>query len=305
MSPQVRNLGGVGTKTSYPIQHFHRLGTVRSAALVAASTAGAALLANAAAAIWSRRRPAANAVDTPAGGETPPSTRSVPLAAIAATAAAAVAIAWLRRPAGGRRRPLPFAVVDTETTGLDDALDRVLELAVVHADGRGAITDTFTWRTRPEDGRHGAEHVHHISRAELATAPPFSAVAHELSDALRGRVLVAHNAPFDTRFLASEYRRAGQSIPEALRRPLCTLELASRLGMAPLRLSEVARALGSPQPLEAHRATDDAVATAQLLSPLLDRAGIVHPRELPLVDGSVRRPAPVRRSRPHGGRSAT
>ena len=229
---------------------------------------------------------------------------SVPITAATAAAAGALTIAWLRRPAGGRRPALRFAVVDTETTGLNDAFDRVLELAVVHADGLGAVTDTFTWRTRPEDGRHGAEHVHHISRTDLATAPPFSAVAHELTEALRDRTLVAHNAPFDTRFLASEYRRAGRSIPAALARPLCTLNLAARLDMAPLRLSEVARALGSPQPNTAHRATDDAVATAQLLAPLLDRAGIAQADELPLVDGTVRRSASRHRARKNGRRPA-
>lgn len=213
--------------------------------------------------------------------------------------AGAATIVWLRRPAGGKRRPLSFAVVDTETTGLDVALDRVIEVAVVHADGLGRLTDTFTWRTRPEDGRHGAEHIHHISEADLADAPVFGEVADQVSQALRGRTLVAHNAPFDTRFLSREYARAGQAAPGALVRPMCTLELARKLGMAPLRLSEVARALGTPQPATAHRATDDAIATAQLLTPLLDRAGIAHANELPLVDGTRPHPKP---RRPQPGR---
>ena len=54
--------------------------------------------------------------------------------------------------------------------------------------------------------------------------------------------------------------------------------------MAPLRLAEVARALKSPLPATAHRATDDAVATAKLLRPLLNRAGVASARELPLID---------------------
>lgn len=302
--------------TSYPIRRHHRLGPARSAAVVAASTTIAALLTNAAAKRWPRgttppaAKPAANGSADPSGAAgaqgVPPKNLAkrflggascAPAAGtISALVAAAATIAWLRRPAGGKRHPLPFAVVDTETTGLDDAIDRVIELAVVYADGVGNVSDTFTWRTRPEDGRHGAEHVHHISEADLAAAPTFPAIAGDLAEKLRGRTLVAHNAPFDTRFLAGEYRRAGQRVPTALLRPLCTLELASRLGMAPLRLSEVARALGSPQPATAHRATDDAVATAQLLAPLLDRAGIARGDELPLVDGSVPRSWSQRRS---------
>lgn len=214
---------------------------------------------------------------------------------ISGLSATAATVVWLRRPAGGKRRPLLLAVVDTETTGLDDAIERVIEVAVVHADGLGRLSDTFSWRVRPDDGRHGAEHVHHISQADLADEPTFGEVAESISHSLRGRTLVAHNAPFDTRFLASEYRRAGLAMPSALLRPLCTVDLASRLGMSPLRLSEVARALGTPQPATAHRAIDDAVATAQLLKPLLTRAGIASADELPLVDGTKPRPAPTRR----------
>lgn len=95
---------------------------------------------------------------------------------------------------GGKRLPLPFAVVDTETTGLDATVDRVIEIAVVHADGLGSLTNTFTWRIRPDDGRHGAEHVHHISEADLVDAPTFGEILDEVTGALRGRTLVAHNA---------------------------------------------------------------------------------------------------------------
>ncbi|MCB1028561.1 MAG: 3'-5' exonuclease [Microthrixaceae bacterium] len=318
-------MGASTVNLNYPIRHHHRLGVLRSTALVAAAGSVAALTATLAARRWSRRaaHPRRAQVsnrsieqhDDTGTEDVPPRNRTTPwpsgrpsgstsgfLAAVAAVAAATGAVVWLRRPAGGGRAPIGFAVVDTETTGLDQALDRVIEVAVVHADGLGNLTDTFSWRTRPDDGRHGAEHVHHISQADLASAPTFAQVTDRLNRALDGRTLVAHNAPFDTRFLAAEYRRAGRPVHPALLRPLCTVELASRLGMAPLRLSAVARALGSPQPATAHRATDDAVATAQLLTPLLNRAGIARAGELPLVDGTRPRDAPQRRRPPgrHG-----
>ncbi|CCM65074.1 MAG TPA: 3'-5' exonuclease [Candidatus Microthrix parvicella] len=210
--------------------------------------------------------------------------RTTLVATVTAGLVAGATIVWLRRPAGGKRLPLPFAVVDTETTGLDATVDRVIEIAVVHADGLGSLTNTFTWRIRPDDGRHGAEHVHHISEADLVDAPTFGEILDEVTGALRGRTLVAHNAPFDIRFLTREYERAGRPAPATLAGPLCTLDLARRLGMAPLRLAEVARALKSPLPATAHRATDDAVATAKLLRPLLNRAGVASARELPLID---------------------
>ncbi len=307
----------VGNVQNYPIRHHHRLGPTRSTALVVGAAATAALIASATSAATRRRtgRATHQANEAPAArdvaetqsagvGRVPlsgiakrPRSGALPTPAAWATGlvAAVATVAWLRRPAGGKRRPLSFAVVDTETTGLDDAVERVIEVAVVHADGLGRLTDSFNWRVRPDDGRHGAEHVHHISEADLADAPSFGQVADRLAAALRGRTLVAHNAPFDTRFLLREYRRAGNTPPGALARPLCTLELASCLGMSPLRLSEVARSLGTPQPATAHRALDDAVATAQLLTPLLNRAGIARANELPLVDGTKPRPARPRR----------
>ncbi len=295
----------MGQRPSYPIRHHHRLGPLRSSLLVVATSAAGALTGLGMTGWYRRRAAAKHPPRNPAqhflGGVFASPTPST----VSGLAAAALTIAWLRRPAGGKRPPLPFAVIDTETTGLDDALDRVIELAVVYADGLGLVGDAFTWRTRPEDGRHGAEHIHHISETELAGAPTFSEIAGELATTLRGRTLVAHNAPFDTRFLAAEYRRAGRRVPTALLRPLCTLDLASHLGMAPLRLSEVARALGSPLPTTAHRATDDAEATAQLLTPLLDRAGIAHFGEVPLVDGTLPRSTERRRLSRRNRRAAS
>jgi DNA polymerase III epsilon subunit-like protein len=300
---------------SYPIRNHHRQGPLKSTLLLVGTTTATAAIASAATRRW-QPRASDPAADRSIGGEAPESLvggeARVPLrnlaerflcgacaspiaSMISGLFAAAATVAWLRRPAGGKRRPLLLAVVDTETTGLDAAIERVIEVAVVHADGLGRLTDRFSWRVRPDDGRHGAEHVHHISQADLADEPTFGEVAESIADALRGRVVVAHNAPFDTRFLLSEYDRSGRAAPAALLRPLCTVDLASRLGMSPLRLSEVARALGTPQPATAHRALDDAVATAQLLKPLLNRAGIATVEELPLVDGAKRRPAPRRR----------
>ncbi|MEZ5382730.1 MAG: 3'-5' exonuclease [Microthrixaceae bacterium] len=280
---------------TFPIRRHHRLGPLRSAAVVVIAAASAAGLAVAA---LRRRRPRQHPADEAERTQAPPTgagdrQRDALAATTSALGATWAAVAWLRRPAAGRRHPAPFAVVDTETTGLDTALDRVIEVAVVHADGVGDCGPTFTWRIRPGDGRHGAEHIHHISQADLADAPRFSEVAEAIAEALEGRTLVAHNARFDTGFLAREFARAGRRLPQALARPLCTLDLAARLGMAPLRLAEVARAVGSPPPATAHRAADDAVATARLLGPLLNRAGIARAEEIPLVEGLATIAAPV------------
>ncbi|WP_297006582.1 exonuclease domain-containing protein, partial [uncultured Corynebacterium sp.] len=48
-----------------------------------------------------------------------------------------------------QNQALPFAVVDVETTGFTNR-DRVLEVAVVHADADGTVTGTWSTLVNPE-----------------------------------------------------------------------------------------------------------------------------------------------------------
>ncbi len=59
----------------------------------------------------------------------------------------------------------------------------------------------------------GASWPHDITARDLLHAPDFEGIAHELRDLLAGRVFVAHNVSFDSRFLLAEYSRMGASIP--------------------------------------------------------------------------------------------
>lgn len=186
---------------------------------------------------------------------------------------------WLAQVDGGGREPMRFAVVDVETTGLDAADDRVIEISVVHADGLRTVGEPQSWLVRPDDGSFGGEAIHHISEAQLTSAPVFADVANELAQALDGRVFVAHNAAFDWAFLTAEFARLdGVDSPESS--VLCTLRLAASAELSPLRLADVCEQLGVDGPANAHRASDDAEACARLLAPLLDRLGVRTQAEL-------------------------
>ena len=121
-----------------------------------------------------------------------------------------------------------FAIIDLETTGLfPGGGDRVIEVAVVHADENGTITGE--WDTLVNPVRHvGAEHVHRIRAVDLIDAPRFETIAPRLIDLMSGRVLVAHNASFDRRFLETELARARMPLPPAAP-VLCTMQLAREL----------------------------------------------------------------------------
>ena len=160
-----------------------------------------------------------------------------------------------------------FAVLDVETTGLEPQRERILELAIVHADERGR--ELGRWSTRIDPGVPvRATHIHGITDADVAGAPRFSDLAISIGTALQDLVLVAHNAEFDVEFLRAEFARAGLPMPRFS--TYCTLQ-GSTLYLPQLRrrtLAECCAALGVTHQ-RAHSALGDAAATAGLLERFL------------------------------------
>jgi DNA polymerase-3 subunit epsilon len=103
-------------------------------------------------------------------------------------------------------RPLsegPYLVFDTETTGLEPARDEIVQIAAVRVvNGRvvaGESIDTLVDPGRPIPAQ--ASRVHGVTDAEVAGAPSIATAGAQLHAMARDAVLVAHNAPFDLRFL--------------------------------------------------------------------------------------------------------
>ena len=156
-------------------------------------------------------------------------------------------------------------MVDVETTGLHPRGQRIVEVAVVHVSPDGEITGA--WETLLNARRDlGPQHIHGITAAEILRAPTFERMAGELAALLRGRVLVAHDLRFDAGFLAAEYLRSGYEVPCAVEHGLCTMGLARRyLPGSGRSLADCCAAFGITI-LDAHRASADASAAAQLLA---------------------------------------
>lgn len=158
-----------------------------------------------------------------------------------------------------------FAVIDLETTGLNPTLhDRVVELAIVHVDEYGNVGERFETLINP--GRDlGPQSIHGVRAADVLDAPVFADVMVDLVELVHGRVLVAHNASFDSRFLYSELERAGMPLWQ---RPdwLCTMQLARECIPGAGRSLQDCCAAYDIELVGAHRACVDAAATAQLLS---------------------------------------
>ncbi|MCP3802019.1 exonuclease domain-containing protein [Allokutzneria sp. A3M-2-11 16] len=69
----------------------------------------------------------------------------------------------------------------------------------------------------------GASWVHGLTSADVEGTPRFGEIAHPIAEQLEGTILVAHNLPFDVRFLEAEFERAGLSLPADT--GVCALEV--------------------------------------------------------------------------------
>lgn len=154
----------------------------------------------------------------------------------------------------------PWAIVDVETTGLNPGHDRVIEVSVVHLDQEEPklVFDTLVFPDRAVDLT-----VHGLTSRELEDAPRFFDIAALLLEAIAGRVMVAHNAEFDLRFLSLEFHhvQVGQFRPPYL----CTMALHRALEVEPAEKSLRRICSGLGVPLEAHTASGDALALGRLM----------------------------------------
>jgi DNA polymerase-3 subunit epsilon len=160
---------------------------------------------------------------------------------------------------------LPIVLIDTETTGKDASVDRVVEVGIAFARG-GQIVDRRNWLVNPGMPiPKEASDVHKITDDDVKDAPRFEAIASQVAESLAGAVPAAYNAAFDRAFLSNEFARAGLSMRKDVEW-LDPLVWARELqqGERSRALSEVAARLGVS--LEnAHRAADDAEAALRVL----------------------------------------
>ena len=163
-----------------------------------------------------------------------------------------------------------FMVVDTETNGLGGDACEVTEIGAVLVGG-GELHDRWDSLVRTNMPlRRGIQRFTGITQAMVDDAPAAEEVLPLLQSRLEGRVMVAHNAPFDRRVLRQAFARANLEWPDPP--VICTAAVART--MLPLqrerKLGALADALGIDVAL-AHRALADAETCARVLCALFPR----------------------------------
>ena len=136
-------------------------------------------------------------------------------------------------------------VLDTETTGLDPATHRIVEIGCIELINHMSSGETFQRYLNPErDMPSDAFDVHGLSNEFLSDKPLFADVADGFLDFIGDSPLVIHNAHFDIGFINAELARIGRSGLESAR-AIDTVELARRKQPgAPANLDALCRRFG-------------------------------------------------------------
>ncbi|MDY7101348.1 MAG: DEDD exonuclease domain-containing protein [Actinomycetota bacterium] len=185
-----------------------------------------------------------------------------------------------------------FCVLDLETTGGSPQTCGITEIGAVRYCG-GERLGTFATFVDPGMAVPPAiTMLTGITDAMVAPAPRVDSVLPSLLEFVGDAVIVGHNVRFDVSFLNAALASAGRG--RLTNRIVDTAALARRLLTGEVRdhrLSSLAQALRLPN-TPRHRALDDALATADLLHVLIERAsafgvmGLEDLIELPKLAGS-------------------
>ncbi|MBI2070822.1 MAG: 3'-5' exonuclease [Elusimicrobia bacterium] len=122
------------------------------------------------------------------------------------------------------KRPLVF--LDLEATGLDTAMDRIVEICLIRVTPDG-LDENFTSRINPGIPiPPESTAIHGISDADVRNAPFFKAVAPKVEQFLTDADLGGYNiARFDVPMLANELARAGLSLGAERRRIIDAMKI--------------------------------------------------------------------------------
>ncbi|MDO9416802.1 DNA polymerase III subunit epsilon [Pararhizobium sp.] len=156
-------------------------------------------------------------------------------------------------------------IFDTETTGLDNRSDRVIEIGGVELNNHFPTGRTFHAYINPGDKKVHADAlaVHGITDEFLKDKPAFADIAADVIAFFEGARWVAHNATFDMGFMNAEFQRIGLP-PIQQDQVLDTLSMARRKHpMGPNSLDALCRRYGIDN---GHRTKHGALLDAELLA---------------------------------------
>ena len=163
-----------------------------------------------------------------------------------------------------------FTAFDTETTGLEPKLNRVVEAGAIRFDSIG-VSARFNALINPMVPMPPeVTKINGITDAMLMKEPSAGEVIPDFMEFIGDTPIIAHNAPFDVAFINEELARLGR--PPLKNRVIDTRIFAKELfpSLKSYRLQDLARHF-SITAIDAHRAEDDARVCMELFLVCLAR----------------------------------
>lgn len=164
----------------------------------------------------------------------------------------------------------PIIFFDLETTGINVAVDRIVELSYLKIDLNGNELSR-TIRVNPGIPiPKKASEIHGITDADVQDSPPFSEIAKTIAQEFEGCDLAGYNSVrFDIPLLAEEFLRAGVDLDLSKRKFVDVQVIFMK--MEPRTLSAALKFYCGKELTDAHSAEADTRATYEILESQLDR----------------------------------
>ena len=163
----------------------------------------------------------------------------------------------------------PIVFIDLETTGLQVATDRIVEICIikVHPDGK---QETLTQRLNPTIPiSQESTEIHGISQEDVKDEPTFAEMASTFSGFLGNSDLAGYNAiKFDFPLLVEEFLRANIDFDMKSRKLVDVQNIFHK--MEPRNLVAAYKYYCDKELVNAHSAEADTVATLEILKAQLD-----------------------------------
>lgn len=165
---------------------------------------------------------------------------------------------------------IQFAVIDTETTGMNHEFNRVVDIGIVKLCG-GKITDKWETLINPKQTiPYWISNFTNIYDHMVINKQEFAQHLPKIQSMMKNCVFVGHNVDFDYSFLTYEFLRLGHKLDM---QKLCTVKLGRKLlpNLPNMKLDTLSDYYGIHIE-NRHRALPDAMATALSLIELIKLA---------------------------------
>jgi DNA polymerase-3 subunit epsilon len=166
-----------------------------------------------------------------------------------------------------------FIAFDLETTGTVPGVDQIVEIgAVLFVNGR--VESVFSTLVDPQRSMPpGASAVNGITDQMLVGKPKIESLLPSFAEFCGDDIMVAHNAPFDTQFLASDIKKFESPAPKGTVVDTLTISRKVFPGMPNYKLGTLVQHLKIPT-TGFHRAEEDASYCGYLFQEMIKRISV-------------------------------